>query len=72
MKRVSVAHRRIEVAGTQTGNAAKELDIVAEKRKKCAEKLKTHTDTTSQHASAKVARRWPLLTGDQCMVDIEI
>jgi len=53
MDRVSVAHGLLEVARTRTANATKELRVIAEKRKKCAEKLKAHSNTDCLVATAK-------------------
>jgi len=56
MDRVSVAHGLLEVARTRTANATKELCVVAEKRKKYDDKLKSHTDAASQIATDKKAK----------------
>ena len=53
MDRVSVAHSFLEVARKRTDAATKELCVVAETRKKCADKLKFQTDTASQIATDK-------------------
>jgi len=53
MDTVSVAHGLLEVARTRTSNATKELRVIAEKWKKCAEKLKVHSNTDCQVATAK-------------------
>jgi len=51
-----VAHGLLEVARTRTANATKELRVIAEKRKKCAEKLKAHSNTDCQVATAKKSK----------------
>ena len=56
MGRVSVAHGLLEVARTRTANATNKVRVIAEKRKKCAEKLKAHSNTDCQVATAKKSK----------------
>ena len=50
MDKVSVAHGLLEIARKRTTT---ELRVVAQKRQKCADKLKLQTDTASQIATDK-------------------
>ena len=56
MDRVCVAYGLLEVARTRTANATRELRVIAEKRKKWAEKLKAHSNTGCQVATAKKSK----------------
>lgn len=53
MDQVSVAHGLLEIARKRTATATTELRVVAQKRQKCADKLKLQTDTASQIATDK-------------------
>lgn len=57
MDQVSVAHGLLEIARKRTATATTELRVVAQKRQKCADKLKLQTDTASQIATDKKPKR---------------